>query len=160
MNKTNYLVAEKNKTCFIKIMGNATFDKCFSFKKFTEKMLRTSKFYNIVIDLTEAEKVDSTNLGIIAKYGVYAIEKGYPRAIIFSSNIDITQVLAGTGFSEIFEIVDKSPVRELSYSKLPFKKANISELKDLVLDAHEQLIKLNENNKKAFSDIVNILRDN
>ena len=159
MNESHYQFGSTENFFFLKLVDRVTYNNCSGFKEFTDKILNEKLAKNIVFDLNDTEHMDSTILGIMAKYGIYCLENFGKKAIIFSSNDNITQILYGTGFSKIFDILEINDEVKLQMEDLPDKKiSDVHQLKKILIDAHEQLVSLNEDNKLEFVEIINMLK--
>ena len=101
-----YLFAEQNKTLIVKLVGKITYENCVSFKKFTDKVLYDCFYKSIIVDLTETDHIDSTNLGIVAKLGIYALETSKQKSLLLTKDNNIAQIVYGTGFKDLFKIIE------------------------------------------------------
>ena len=61
-------------------------------------------FQSVVIDLVEAEGIDSTTLGLLAKVSIRAQERYGYRPVIISTNENITRLITSMGFDMVFDI--------------------------------------------------------
>ncbi len=160
MNDSQYLFAESGNECFLKITGSVNYTTCLGFKKFTEQLLQRSKLNKISINLCEAKSIDSTNLGVIAKYANYMITHCGSKAIIYSTNPNITSILNGSGFGQVFEIVDE--IRQPLPGLYPIPGSEFEskkEIGDTLIESHTTLMNLNEENREKYSNIVEALRN-
>lgn len=158
MSNCQYLVAEKNEKFFIKLIGRSNYMSCANFKDFVDETLKQKKFNEVIIDLTELEFIDSTNLGILAKFTEYMIDNFHRKAIIYSTNSDINQIIRSVGFFEAFVVLNQLQLNEVELTQISnSEKLDQNKLSDILLDAHKTLMELNESNKAMFSDVVKSL---
>lgn len=120
---------------------------------------------SIMFDLNDAECIDSTTLGLMAKIALLSREKCSMVPVVFSCNPGINRLLDSMGFEEIFEIVKDEELCEQGYARVadcPAKCLDAKTTDELsarkrVLEAHHILMELNDSNKKTFRDLVSTL---
>ena len=69
------LVADHNGISVIKMIGDVRLTLCISFDKFIEEMYQAENFRTVLFDLSEAEAIDSTTLGLMAKISILGHEQ-------------------------------------------------------------------------------------
>lgn len=124
---------------------------------FLHKTLSDNSIHEVILDLTEAESIDSTNLGIMAKVTRYTREHCGHQAVIISTNHDINILLDSVGFGQVFTIVTETEVSGSGLKPLPEHHGDQKEFARLVLDAHRELAALNEQNRDAFKSVISAL---
>jgi len=151
-------------TCIIKLVGslrcveaesiaqseamNAYLDQCFA----------SGDFRHFLVDLSETEAIDSTNLGIIARIAQHTRANALPKASIVTTRPEITRLLSTMGFDYVFIIIDNLARVPNAVEELPTVSPSDIEVARLVLRAHEALSALNEHNRTAFKSVVELLR--
>ena len=162
MGDCQYLIAEKNKMCFVKLIGKSDYMSCANFKQFVDESVEFKKYQDIFIDLTDLEFIDSTNLGILAKFTDYMISNFNRKAVIYSTNKNINQIIRSVGFFEAFLVLDKVHPVNIDLQKIDrSEKLSGEQLGEILLDTHKILIELNETNKEIFSDVIkNLSKEN
>jgi len=159
--KGKIFVASQNKVCVIKLVGDIRVTLCSSIDNYIEKAFASDFPYNnILIDLMEAEAIDSTSLGLLAKMSLYAQERFGIKPTIFSTNPSITKLLNSVGFAQIFNIVTEfnAPIDTLKAKELKTSESsNEKKVRDKVIEAHKILMGLNNENKEAFKELVSTL---
>ncbi|WP_299733643.1 STAS domain-containing protein [uncultured Endozoicomonas sp.] len=146
--------AESDGTYVLKLTGEMRLTLCSSLENFLQAMLNTPGFRSVVIDLSETETIDSTSLGLLAKLSIMAWKKVQLRPVLLSPRHDITRILMSMGFERIFIIVEDSSQQTSDYHDITCDDCSEESTRARVLDAHRVLMSLNENNRKAFSDLV------
>ncbi len=124
---------------------------------FLEKTLSGGQIHEVIIDLTETESIDSTNLGVLAKVTRYTQEHCGHQAVIISTNRDINTLLESVGFDQVFTILTETNVSGSGLQPLPEHHADSRQFARLVLDAHKELAALNEQNRDAFKSVISAL---
>jgi LmbE family N-acetylglucosaminyl deacetylase len=123
-------------------------------------MFNAENFSAVLFDLSEAEAIDSTTLGLMAKISLQGQERHKVIPVILSTNASINRVLQTMGFHDIFTIVDElqtpvSPSRELTSDV-----NDEHQVKEKVLEAHKILMGLNRENRATFRNLVKMLECN
>ena len=135
-----------------------TFPLSKSLRVFIDRLLGQDDYENIVVDLTECDGMDSTNLGLLAEIGKLSMDRfGRKASILVPDGGRIMRNLKVTGFDSLFSILDVDtpirgglePLREVSDSEL-----NVARM---LLEAHQALSDINESNKVVFKDVVEAL---
>ena len=160
MDAGKILVAKSQGIYIIKFVGDVRLNLCTTLDQYTDDMFVNPDFKTVIIDLTETQCIDSTSLGQLAKISILYKEKYGQLPTIISINDDINRILMSMGFDKVFYIV-KELVSKVEYlDELPLKSVDESEMKMRVLNAHQLLMDMNDNNRDAFQDLVKSLEDN
>lgn len=174
MEKGSYFVAEKSGITFIRMVGNLKYTGSSGFDIFLDRFLQR-EYQDVVIDLTEASFLDSTNLGLIARIAERARKLGRGPVTIISPNDDVNRILESVRFDRIFRIIDspqnprtsrtppasgEAPTmqagREEELASSTGDRSEKDQLK-MILRAHRTLIDLDEENRAEFQDVVDLL---
>jgi anti-anti-sigma factor len=153
------LVADHAGVYIIKMTGDVRLTLCISFDQFIDTMLAAPNFSSVLFDLSEAEAVDSTTLGLMAKISLLAQEKRNITPVILATNASIKRILDTMGFADIFKIVNKLDVDIEPEKQLTAVECGEQEVKEKVLEAHKILMGLNEQNHETFKNLVNMLEN-
>ncbi|MBU2885958.1 STAS domain-containing protein [Gilvimarinus agarilyticus] len=156
------LVADHKGVYIIKMVGDVRLTLCMSFDQFIDAMFASDDFCEVLFDLSEAEAIDSTTLGLMAKISILGGERVGARPVIFSPNDSINRILDTMGFGDIFTIVHelKPPITAtevLVSDDQPDTDNDEAVVKDKVIEAHKVLMGLNRENQETFTDLVNML---
>lgn len=106
MNEGSFLFAEKDSSYFIRLVGDIKYTVCSGFDKFIDDIFNEANPVDVLIDLTEASYIDSTNLGLLAKIAKLMDARHKRKVTIISTNDDINTILVSVGFDEVFDIID------------------------------------------------------
>ncbi len=155
-------IAEHEGVFVIKMEGDVRLTLCLSFDEFIEDMLNKPNYSSVVFDLTQAQAIDSTTLGLMAKVSIKAGHHGHASPLVVSSNPSITRILVSMGFDDIFRLVDKSEFDIGQQSDgdvivIVEKNGNETEVQKKVLEAHHILMDLNDDNRACFTELVETL---
>lgn len=157
-----YFYALENGKVFFKLTGTLRYSTSGKFDFFLDKWLaKNSDFEDVLIDLSEADFLDSTNLGLLARISEFASEKTDKKVTILSTNEEINKTLESVGFDEVFLVVksmDCGSTAEFSAADCP---EDVEERKQvqIMLDAHKALIRVSDKNKDVFSNVVDLLEE-
>ncbi|GAB3100198.1 STAS domain-containing protein [Aestuariicella hydrocarbonica] len=152
-------VADHAGVYVIKMVGDVRLTLCMSFDQFIDAMFEADDFASIIFDLTSAEAIDSTTLGLMAKISILADQRKHLRPVIISTSAGINRLLDTMGFSEIFNIMTELPVPLSPDQCLEVCDMDECAARNKVLEAHRILMELNENNRETFKDLVKTLED-
>ncbi|AFV00832.1 STAS domain-containing protein [Simiduia agarivorans] len=159
MREGQILVADHQGVYVIKLTGDVRLTLCISFDAFIERMFGDPSFVSVVFDLIEAQAIDSTTLGLMAKISLMAQERFRLVPTLVSNNPSIDRILQTMGFSEIFCIVKEGDADIRGAEALCADCADEGEVKQRVLEAHKILVGLNATNQEAFKDLIASLED-
>lgn len=138
---------------------NWSFDLSKALAHFLDRIFAQRDFEDIIIDLTGATSIDSTNLGLLARIAIFMQEKMNKRPTVVSTNPNINQTLHTVGFRQIFSIVEKPLGTPDAEVDLPSEGGHDVNVPRMLLVAHRTLSTLNEHNAEHFRDIVETLED-
>lgn len=150
------LVAEHDGVYVIKMVGDVRLTLCISFDQFIDRMFAAEDFYDVLFDLSQAQAIDSTTLGLMAKIAILGQERHGIKPVVLSTNPDIDAVLESMGFDEIFVIVRELSAPVEPVQSLPTDNEE-SQVKEKVLEAHRVLMDLNDSNRETFRNLVKML---
>lgn len=154
MREGQILVADHQGVYVIKLVGDVRLTLCISFDSFIDRMFEDANFISVVFDLTAAEAIDSTTLGLMAKISLLAQERHGLVPTLVSNNPGIDRILQTMGFSEIFCIVKDRETDVSEAEALCVECADEGDVKARVLEAHRILVGLNADNRDAFKDLI------
>ena len=123
-----------------------------------EILVGKSQVKSVGVDMLDAEGVDSTTLGLIAKLGLHCRECYQMNVKLFCQNPSIIRTLECMGFDEIIDIFQQSPDDfDTELQSLEEVPADVDEIRQQVLEAHKLLLRLNPQNSAEFTDLINAL---
>ena len=142
--------------CFLRFEGTVRFMVGNRLEKYVRGLFATSKVGHVFIDLTSAEHLDSTILGILARISRYQQNRNASRPTIFCSKDDIRLLLDTMGFDEVFEIRDESPggIWPEDMGEIPETEPSVQEKAGTILRAHKELMGMGDGNRELFRGAV------
>lgn len=164
MNSGTIKIADHDGVYVIKMEGDVRLTLCLSFDEFIEGILSQDNYSSVIFDLTHAQAIDSTTLGLMAKISIKASQHSHDLPLVVTDNPSITRILVSMGFDDIFRLVEKAEFVISDESAESFiiseKNGNETEVKKKVLEAHRLLMGLNEQNQETFKELVETLESN
>lgn len=157
------LVADHDGVYVIKMLGDVRLTLSISFDGFIDSMFSRDDFVSILFDLSGAQAIDSTTLGLMAKISIFAQERRQIVPVVVSTNPSINRILDSMGFNDIFEILHSFDGTEVNVGvdARPLQQGALDEgeVKEKVLEAHRVLMNLNDANKETFQDLIKSLEE-
>lgn len=109
-----------------------------------------------ILDLSESEYIDSTFLGLIAKYTMVFKKKNDEFLTILKPTKEILSCLFKTGILKFLIVLDKEI--NINGKVVEANKIDNQKLAKHILDLHIILMNLNEKNKEEFSKVVELMK--
>lgn len=151
------LVGEHDGVYVLLFQGDVRLTLCAAVDELLDRIFRDEGFRSVQVDLSQADSIDSTSLGLLAKLSIQAERRFRFRPTLVSTRSDITRVLYSMGFDDVFNIVETPLEHEEQLAELPGVDASPEETRQRVIDAHKTLMSMNESNQAAFKDLVSAL---
>lgn len=157
MQPGHIFVAEQDGVNIIRMVGDVRLTLCISFDNFIEHMFAEADFHSVIFDLRQAQGLDSTTLGLMAKISVTCQELYHRIPLIISPDPGINRIMESMGFDDIFDIVSGVRNDLGTTEELPVVELDEQVTRGKVLEAHKVLMSLNESNRQTFRDLVECL---
>jgi anti-anti-sigma factor len=141
----------------IRLIGDVRLNLCSALERYLDQILAGEALTNVLIDLSQAEGVDSTTLGQMAKISIVSRERFGITPTITSPNPSITKILLSMGFDHVFHIIDEPFSDEAEFEEWAAATLSEDETREQVISAHKVLMSLNDKNKDAFRELVDSL---
>lgn len=140
---------------FLKLAGVIRYPLSKRLSLAVGRMFTHAKVQGVVVDLQEAEFIDSTCMGLLARVATHCLNLGCERPVIVSVQPEVNRLLRSMGFDRVFVLVEnpEAPTAGLADAA---ELAGISPRPDpkLVLDAHRALCEINEKNRDLFQNVI------
>ena len=144
----------------LRFVGDIRYTLSPSINRFLKEIFSVGPPAGFVIDLTETDSIDSTNLGLLARIAQAMKNRNGPRVTILSDRADINAVLTSMAFDDVFDIVSHTSLQAEAGKELAQESADKETLSRIVLEAHRALMELSEHNEEMFRDVVTTLENN
>jgi len=159
--------AEKQGVHVLRYFGDVNYILAPGIQRFVDRLIDDGSISGMVFDLTCAQSLDSTNLGLMARVNERLLKVGAANSVIISGNEDIDIVLRSMGFDQTFDMVPSNdPSAGASrVSVAPDARAetiepdspSATDLRQTMLEAHRALIRLSEAGRLEFEPVVQCL---
>ena len=163
MSQAEILYAKHAGVQFYKLRGDlrqvavGNFASSLALNEAVERLLREQAAAGVLVDLREAEAMDSTHLGLVAHIGAISLEKFGEKAQVLSTQPHITRLLTAMGLEAVLEIVATADPAPLDLTPLQAPPPVPGDHAALVLRAHQELAKLSEDNANQFRALIALL---
>jgi anti-anti-sigma factor len=158
MSRGKILVAEKDGIYLLKLKGDVRVTLCASISEYIQKIFKGNKVKEVYVDLLEAECIDSTTLGLLAKLAIHTQQDFNLRTQLLCVNDDILRILDAMDIDGLFDILGlQHQVSNMKAEEIDPVDADESSVRQQVLEAHKLLVKLNPELMKEFYDLISSL---
>jgi len=153
------LVSQYHGSYVIKLTGDVRVTLCTSLNNYMQAIFQSDQISEVVVDMVDAEGVDSTTLGLLARLAIYCNDKFKLNPVVFCPDDSLYQTLMVMGLDDVFEIVQSKPDSSENLEELSMVSVSVDETKKQVLEAHRLLSSFNEKNKQEFMDLIRTLEE-
>jgi anti-anti-sigma factor len=147
--------AQKEGFHVLRYFGRVDYMLAPAINRFADNLLKDGRVGGLIFDLREAENLDSTNLGLLARMAERIRCAGGAKSVIVCTSDNINCVLRSMSFDQIFEIVTETgeslPVQG---GEIEGEPQSQEELLHTMLDAHRTLVSLSDADRLQFQDVV------
>ncbi|MEM8955421.1 MAG: STAS domain-containing protein [Verrucomicrobiota bacterium] len=160
------LAGQFNNVVWVRVEGKGSFKNSPELKKFATAMIDRGHL-NLVVDLKNCPVMDSTFMGTLT--GIALNLKSAPQGSlqVINPNERNRQLLESLGLDQIFHLdvdgstwkQERSLVEDNLLKSLPPTHIKKEEHSELVLEAHEDLCKANDDNVRRFKDVIDFLKN-
>ena len=144
-------------TWFIKLMGAVCHPLGPALNALLDRALAGSGSGHFVIDLTGAEMIDSTCLGILTRLATQRTASDGIRPVIITGGGTIAKNLLVVCFDRLFELVDSADSAPRQLRPAPAVTLEPDDMLTLLLDAHRRLCAIDTSTHAVFQDVVEAL---
>ena len=157
MSAGKIFVSDEEGNYLIKFIGDVRVTLCGSLNRYMETIFGSRDVQNVVVDMLEAEGLDSTTLGLLAKLGLHCRKQYGIDVQVFCQNPSILRTLDCMGFDELFDIIQEVPDISAKLQSITSVNPEVEEIRKQVLEAHKLLVQLNPKNSSEFTDLIRAL---
>src|SRR5690606_11256252 len=137
------LVAQQEGVYLLKLTGDVRVTLCASINDYIEKIFSGPPATAVYVDLLEAEGVDSTTLGLLAKLAVHCIDVLGIKAGLLCVNRNILRILESMELDELFVLLGMPASPELPLRDITPNAGDEPDhelVRRQVLEAHKLLV--------------------
>ena len=157
MSAGKILVSDNQGNYLLKFVGDVRVTLCGSLNRHMETIFGSQDVKKVIVDMLEAEGLDSTTLGLMAKLGLHCRKEYGINVQVFCQNPSILRTLDCMGFDEIFDIIQEVPTINGELHSIESVSSEVDEIRRQVVEAHKLLMQLNPENSKEFTDLIRAL---
>ena len=148
------LAASENGAYVLRFVGDVRLTLCASIEDYVENMLDDPAFCSVWVDLCDAEGIDSTTLGQLAKLALSVYERFGFRPAVFCCDSGINRLLRSMGLDRLFEMHEKTCCATGCSQMIPMVPGSEDAVRERVLEAHRVLMDVSQENRERFSELV------
>lgn len=151
--------AEHNGVHVLRYFGRLNYMSAPAIQRFLDDLIQHAHIAGLVFDLTEAESLDSTNLGLLARVNERVKDVASSESMIVARAGDVRDVLLSMGFDQTFDIVTDGPEPATlppahAGSAIATPLPSHADLHDTMLGAHRALVRLSDAGRVQFEPVV------
>lgn len=155
-----FLVNPYSEPVVIKVRGRASFQNAAPLKSFLDRMIEEGG-HDYVLDFSDCKGMDSTFLGILAGAGLKLMRRGEGSMVACRLGARNLELVRNLGLHRIMTIDPEG--RDLSFDGTGtlLSDSQTTEINNarMVLEAHENLVEVDESNRTKFQDVILFLRN-
>jgi len=155
-------VVDDGEIALVRVVGRGNFSNSVALKRFAAHVQKASdKKPTFILDLGECEAMDSTFMGVLASIAIIQTQTFQNKVIVLNANDHCRRLLKNLGLSHLVEI-RQGQLAEAdrgAASLQPAAATNVSHLEQIcmTLQAHKELVKLDEGNELRFCAVIEYL---
>lgn len=153
-------VAQQGSLALMQVVGRGTLKLADGFSKWIDSLVAQEGLSGVMLDLASCTGLDSTFMGLMVSLARKS-QKRFALLVVNASEAH-RRLLDDIGVTRVWKYVEQ-PVPELAWTSLAEAAAGSTALSEamrkLIIDAHEQLMALKEENVPRFRDVVEMLKE-
>ena len=150
------LYAHEGPVHVLRYVGDIKYPLAPTIDRFVNLLFEREPVDELVVDLSAADSIDSTNLGELARIAQRLREEGGHRPVIVSTQEPISQLLRSMALDEVFDLSREPPAS--GGDEIPATgPVSKRELGRVMLGAHKSLVDLHESNGQRFRDVIALM---
>lgn len=151
------LAAEEHGAYVLRLVGDVRLTLCASLEDYVERMLDDPQFSSVWVDLCDAEGVDSTTLGQLAKMAIAVRQRFSFRPAVYCCDPGINRLLRSMGLDRLFELHEKTCCASGCGQAIPMVPGSEDAVRERVIEAHRVLMGVSDANRERFRELVSSL---
>ncbi|WP_314011134.1 STAS domain-containing protein [Pseudostreptobacillus hongkongensis] len=140
-----------------KILGKATMKNSKNLSDFID--LNFDEIIDLSFEMSETTYMDSTFLGMIAKIAIELKTKKNKKLVVLNPSQEAKGFLKQTGITKFIDIINEEEIKSESLKAISLEtNDNMNDKSRYILEMHEVLMNLNDENKKVFQSVVDAMK--
>lgn len=158
MNKGVLQVGYQQDTVLVRIIGRGIFTNCQFLKRHINEILDQG-FKKVVVDSARCDYMDSSFLGTLTGIAIRLRKQHHTKLEITNLSPKVKETLFTIGLNHIFKVTDQRDLAGFPVTtSLPLGPESASTLAESMLEAHANLVKINQENEERFKDVREALQ--
>jgi anti-anti-sigma factor len=157
MQEGRILAASHEGSYVIRLVGDVRLTLCTTIDDYFERMFDDPEFASVWVDLCDAEGIDSTTLGLLAKLALTVKKRFGFEPAIYSCDPGINRLLKSMGFHRLFVLHEEVCSDAEHITEIPTVGGTEQAVKDKVIEAHQVLMNISDENRARFKDLMTAL---
>ena len=162
MNQPQVFYAVSQRLCCFRLKGELRHTETDGLDELIQQQFATDlqAAQGVVIDLSDAEFLDSTCIGLLASIARQCLSQGLPKPSVVVADPELRQLLLSLRLETVFELITPArlPASEEALAPIDSSPPESSQHADMVLRAHEALAGLSRGNRLQFQPVIDLLR--
>ena len=151
------LAASHNGAYVIRLEGDVRLNLCTTIDEYFETIYEDPEFASVWVDLCEAEGIDSTSLGLLAKLALTVKDRFGFKPAIYSCDPGINRLIKSMGFQHLFDLHEEACGSPEQVYTVPVVSGDEERVREKVIEAHRVLMGISAENRARFKDLVSAL---
>lgn len=144
---------------YVKFFGTVRYSHCAGLESHIDSIFENPEFEEIVIDLDDADILDSTALGLLARIAIELKKITDLKPVVFVKNGELLNILKRVCFDQVFQIITEDKIdAKGEYRELVSSPEDEQRVLTRVIKAHEYLAEVDEKNSQLLKDITKTLK--
>jgi len=157
MQQGRILAASHDGAYVIRLVGDVRLTLCSTIDDYFQHMYDDPNFVSVWVDLCDAEGIDSTTLGLLAKLALKIKDKFGFEPAIYSCDPGINRLLKSMAFHRLFDLHEEACSNPENIEEIPTVQDSEESVKNKVIEAHRVLMDISEENRERFKDLMSAL---
>lgn len=154
-------VLDGGEIALVRISGRGCFSNSLAMKRFASHAQKRGADLKFIVDLKDCDSMDSTFMGVMAGIVIHHTQNKMPKVIVINAGDHCKKCLKNLGLLPLLD-VRAGHVKELDRAEDALAPAPVAEPSRLdqiclTLQAHQQLVKLDEQNEVRFQAVIEYL---
>lgn len=152
-------VATTDDTGYVKVFGRGSFKVSAALKQFAGRILDLGGS-TLLVDLHDCIGMDSTFMGVLAGISQRLKRENAGQVVVTGASAKIVNLMTTLGLSRLVTILERD-VEDLPARLEALERSNESPLQsaETMLDAHQNLVEIQEDNALRFQDVLDYLHE-
>lgn len=151
------LIADNQGDYVLKLEGDVRLTICTAVDEQVALISSDQQLRSVVVDVCDAQGIDSTTLGLLAKLALATQKQQSIRVVVYSDNVSITRLLKSMCLQHIVDLKEEPMPAPVSASCVTVEEDDEQLVKDTVIEAHQALMEVSPQNELRFRDLMESL---